>query len=219
MARSRVVALTDSPADFGKENGIGGTVLQAGGLWQVEPWMPGEPLESARVDARVLNIALEFMATLHEATRRQGLFPQWQRTILTTRRGVSSAITKRLELVSRLMQGELDELLLAGRNAADAEIRSVCVDLCCGIRQHLPQLYERLLPYRNRPLEQQPVFRDVRAEHLLFSEGRISGLIDLSLLATDLVLLDVTRLLRTWFSSDSARVAEGFAGMGSSRSP
>lgn len=196
VARTRVVALADSLVD-------------PRGLWQVEPWMPGSPLESMHVNSQVLRTAVEFIATIHQAARRQGLGPQWQRTMLTTRRGVSPAITKRLELVIQLMQGELDELLQAGRNAVDAEIRSVCVELCCGIRQHLPQLYERLLPYQNRPLEQQPVFRDVRAEHLLFSEGRISGLIDLSLLATDHVLLDVTRLLRTWFSSDSARIVEG----------
>ena len=55
------------------------------------------------------------------------------------------------------------------------------------------------------------MIRDLWKPHVLFTEERVTGIIDLNAMATDHVGLDITRLLRSWFGADVERIREAMS--------
>ena len=50
------------------------------------------------------------------------------------------------------------------------------------------------------------MLRDVWRAHVLFTEDEVTGLIDLTAVASDHVTVDLTRLVRSWFGADVTQV-------------
>jgi homoserine kinase type II len=65
-------------------------------------------------------------------------------------------------------------------------------------------LIEPLERAADRVVRVQPCVRDVRPEHFLFEEDRLSGLVDYGAMGVDSVAGDLARLLGEWCDGDSA---------------
>ena len=52
-----------------------------------------------------------------------------------------------------------------------------------------------------------PVLRDARPDHFLFTEGRVTGLVDFGAMGIDPVSADLARLLGEWIGRDEALCA------------
>jgi Ser/Thr protein kinase RdoA (MazF antagonist) len=72
-----------------------------------------------------------------------------------------------------------------------------------------PIALEALLPWENVPQIIQPCIRDLRAEHVLFVDERVSGIIDYGAMAVDTPVFDLARLLGDLVDDNEELFAQG----------
>jgi Ser/Thr protein kinase RdoA (MazF antagonist) len=188
--------------------GSAGCTIQeaAGCLWQLEPWMPGEPDRSAPSAAHV-RAAFAGMAALHQclADARVEEF--------------SPGLVERYQNVSELIQGGFDRLAAAVGAIGGGDEHRLAAHRWIELgRQVAPLLIGSLASAAGRRISLQPCLRDARAEHFLFTGGRLSGLVDFSAMGVDSVAGDLARLMGEWLGGDPSLHAQALAAYGSVRS-
>ncbi|MEZ6031665.1 MAG: phosphotransferase [Planctomycetaceae bacterium] len=174
-------------------------------IWQVEPWLPGHPLHGNELSADHVNAALSSLNRFHqlaaEAVRILGADEWFMNTTKP-----SPAVTRRLKIVQELRDGKLEMLHRHLAVDTDERFRGLAIRVCQALRTRLPGLHHALSALVDTRFRIQPVLRDVWRAHVLFTGTQVSGLIDLSAAASDHVTVDVARLIRSWFGSNSALV-------------
>lgn len=175
-------------------------------LWQMEPWMPGESVEgyptAGQVESTLEALAL-FHKTAAESIRARGNNQTFRLSL-----ECSPGVERRISLVSELTRGLLSSFLKAAASEPDPDLRNCGRKLCNALELWLPWLTKRLTDVSGVSFSLQPTIRDLWRPHVLFSEERLTGIIDLNAMATDHVGLDMTRLLRSWFGADVASIRE-----------
>lgn len=173
-----------------------GYVFEAGHLWELTPWLPGEADYHRHPSSKRLRAAAGALAQFHLAA---SFFP-------LPHRGPSSppGLRKRIETFGSWTPAKLSRLA-ASVTSADWP--------------QLAALAERLLPLYSRaadsvidmlkqaavirvPLE--PCIRDIWHDHVLFQGDEVSGLIDFGAMRVDSVATDLARLLGSLCGDDSA---------------
>ena len=189
-------------------------------VWQMEPWMPGEPVQGPPTPGHVKS-TLEALALFHKTAAAciQGRsdtrsVSQW----FHVSEGYSPGIARRLSIVVELSDGLLARFIKSAAAETDPEFRSCAKRLCVALEFWLPWLSRQLLAVARSSYRLQPVIRDLWRPHVLFTEERVTGIIDLNAIATDHVGLDVTRLFRSWFGADIDRIRETLTQFRSQRS-
>jgi len=170
-----------------------------GGVWQLEPWMPGEFIAGLPSDAE-LTATMRVLEQIHrigrEAVQRGDLT-----SVLAVRRGVSPGVERRLRIVMELQAGLLTGLEAGANRDPDRRFGQAAERMCVCLRSGLKRLQTLLSAAVSEEFILQPVLRDLWRPHVLFHEGRISGVIDWNAAATDHVVLDLTRLMRSWYGA------------------
>lgn len=177
------------------------TVLHDAAVWQMESWLDGCPITGIPNENQLIS-ASAALHRFHGLARKQGLgshTPAW----LKCRISVSPGVLRRIDIVNQLQNGLLQMLDKTCRRDPDVNVRMMSERLCPVIGSHLKWLRKSLLDLAGERYELQPVIRDLWRAHVLFRGDAVSGLIDFSAMATDHVALDMTRLLRSWFRSDT----------------
>lgn len=78
---------------------------------------------------------------------------------------------------------------------------------------------ERVLrPWEYVPLPLSPCVRDMRAEHVLFTSGRVAGIVDYGAMAIDHPAVDLARLLGDFDGHEETRITAGLRAYRSERS-
>ena len=174
-------------------------------IWQVEPWLPGNPLRGNELSADHVSAALSVLNRFHqlatETVRDLGA-DAW----FTNATKPSPAVLRRLKIVEELMDGKLETLRKHLVVDADERFRHLAIRVCEALRMRLPWLHHALSSLADTRFRIQPVLRDVWRAHVLFTGPQVTGLIDLSAAASDHVTVDVTRLIRSWFGSSATLV-------------
>ncbi len=178
-------------------------------LWELTPWLPGEP--SSSVGARrasatdvQLRAALAALAELHLAMKD---FPQ-----AGPANGRSPGVALRIEELERLFGGEWLELNRRVEAAAtiDDGGRQLQDIGACSKRiielfpRVAPAIYEALKTMVDVAFPLQPCVRDIWSDHVLFLGDRVSGVIDFGALQFETPAADVARLLGSMARGDAA---------------
>lgn len=176
-------------------------------LWQVEPWMPGASIRGGEVSQERLFATLERLRKLHAALAENctaGNQSAWFRNSLEP----SPAILRRRNIVDELLNGQLS--ILRQRSAVDPDsgFRNAAAKVFRVLDNRLPWLLHELTRMADKSFPIQPVLRDVWRAHVLFTDDRVTGLIDLSAAGSDHVVVDAARLLRSWFGTDNSRMTQ-----------
>lgn len=185
----------------------GRTVQQeAGRLWEVSPWLPGTPPTQDAISSAQVRAAFAGLGAVHQALQSEG------------RAGPSGGLRERLRemewwrstgfsaLDAVLARSEPDAtVVLARRWLADA--RGAARDWA-----------ERLRDAAAQTVWCQPCLRDVRPEHLLFTDDRLTGLVDYGAMGVDCVAGDLARLMSEWLGQDRTLRAEGLTAYAAIRS-
>lgn len=184
------------------------TIWHADGrVWQVEPWLPGQPCVAAELSEQHVQTAMQVLQQWHLAAAdfaaRSGPNPWFQ--LLS---GSSPAAVRRLTIVRQLLDGQLRELQQAAQADHHPEFRECALQTCRVLRQRLPSLHDRLQSVAQQALPLQPVVRDLWSAHVLFTGTQVTGLIDLQASGTDHVVVDLARLQRSWFGNDVPRIQQ-----------
>ncbi len=175
-------------------------------VWQFEPWMPGAPASADPPDSMVRS-AVQTLHEFHVVAKAH-----WQSDTTNEwffcRTGHSSGIQRRLRIASDLAGGMLRQYQSKLEIEPSPEIRQHGLRVCRALDRWLPWLVARLQAVAAEAFVLQPVIRDLWRPHVLFTDDAVSGLIDLSAMASDHVCFDVTRLFRSWFGANAKRVHE-----------
>ncbi len=175
-------------------------------VWQMEPWMPGEPAQTPPALPQ-LESTLEALALFHKAAVSSVQARASHRTLRVARES-SPGILRRLSIASELSNGLLARYVKAAASEPDPEFRNCAKRLCAALELWLPWLTKQLTAFAVVSFQLQPVIRDLWKPHVLFTEERVTGIIDLNAMATDHMGLDVTRLFRSWYGADVERIRE-----------
>ncbi|MCA9137186.1 MAG: aminoglycoside phosphotransferase family protein [Planctomycetales bacterium] len=164
----------------------------SGMIWDLATWMPGQPLG---YDAPLESIGAGAAAIgeAHESLRR-----------IASSHGSAPALTERIDRLKWLNQ-HLPSCF--GANLGDRVHPSLVAPLEAARRQLqsnwtavTPTIATDLRHWAARELPLQYVFRDVHREHLLFTSGSVSGIIDYDAIRIDTPATDLAR----WATSFAA---------------
>ena len=165
-------------------------------LWEFTNWLPGEANFLSQPSPGKLKAAACCLADFHRAAKlytNGNARPQV---------AVSSGLNQRLSILQKLQQSELDLLWHATRSAAPTPLRELALELLEGILNTLEKTIPRCRQLVDQPLPLQWCLRDVRHDHFLFTEDRVTGLIDFGAVAVDSVAGDLARMLGSMTGDD-----------------
>ena len=174
-------------------------------VWQFEPWMSGSSLAGHELTAPHLRAALSTLHHFHEKAAEAVRIVGSDDWFLNATRP-SPAISRRLGIVNELQAGLLKKLEHRLRGDPDVQLQGLAVRVCETLTTWLPWLQRELTALAVIAFPVQPVLRDIWRAHVLFTDCRVTGLIDLSAAASDHVTVDLARLFRSWFGSDISRM-------------
>lgn len=168
------------------------TAVRAGRrVWDATQWVPGRPLvapTAADVRAACAAIAELHRAWPAEPPDRPCRAVAAQLDILTNRRALYAGGP--LPRVGP----ELDDLVDRGARAV-ARLAGAAV--------------AALRPWAARPLAARPCVRDLRAAHVLFDAGRVTGVVDYGAMGVDTPAVDLARLLGDYAAADPGLLGDG----------
>lgn len=167
----------------------GATLLRTSDhIWELSSWLPGTPLSASEITLEVGQAAVQAVAQMHASSRT------WK-----CQYGSSPAVSQRIEMLQRY-QGRLSELKLSVERS-DEPLRSLASQTLRHF--HLSSLrVETELKRLTPPTELFWVLRDLHSEHVLFENGRVSGIIDFGAARLDEPLVDLVRLLGSFWPMD-----------------
>ena len=156
---------------------------QAGRSWEITSFLSGQADLDHPPSPAHLALMFATLARVH-----QELDPVLQR-------GPSSGLLARREELTRLITGEFARFATSIAAARPSEIRWLADRWLAQATEAAPALLERLEPATRQTFDLQVVLRDVRPDHFLFEEDRLTGLVDFGAMGIDTIATDLARLL------------------------
>jgi homoserine kinase type II len=190
MRHARESGLSFVPAVFATGTGSS-WVEQAGRLWDVTAWLPGQADFHDRPSPARLEAACLALAHLHAA---------W--ALVAPVAGPPPAVRRRIEAAKdwrlRLQSGWRPDF-----NAAGGEgLRHWAERAWQALRDHIDTVPAILARWGERPMPLQPCLCDLWHDHVLFDGDTVTGLIDYGAVKTDHVTVDLARLLGSLVGSN-----------------
>lgn len=175
-----------------------------GRLWQVEPWLPGEAdFDQNPTDAR-LHAAMTDLAKWHRTAAQYEPPHRDTDWLLACHEDKSPTVASRLHSLVRWranLDGTEQRLMLEPND----RFRSVGQQLTIHFRRLADSIGRDLQQVESLHVRQQPCIRDLWHDHLLFSDDRLTGIIDFGAVKTDSVACDLSRLLGSLFGDDASK--------------
>ncbi len=166
-------------------------VRRDGHLWELTPWLPGEPYDRNQPSLEKRLTAMRCLAQFH---RTASLY---ESPVVA----VAPGLLTRREIL-RGLRGDLVQLRLAVGAKPASELRTVAEEMLVQIERALPTVLGELELVVDVPLPLQWCLRDVKCDHVLFTGEQVSGLIDFGAAAVDSVAGDVARLVGSLVGDD-----------------
>ncbi len=158
----------------------------AGRLHQLEPWKPGRAISTNPGPIQV-EVAASTLASVHRTLDRLQSV------------GVSPSLAHRMKLLRSLRDGGLDQLAMAINASEGATTAELAREWILWARGVLEAILARLAPHVLVPRVLQPCLRDCRADHWLFQDEQLQGLIDFGAMDLESVAFDLARLQLDWW--------------------
>ncbi|HVX11164.1 MAG TPA: aminoglycoside phosphotransferase family protein [Pirellulales bacterium] len=178
-----------------------GYVCEAGHLWELTPWLPGEADYDRAPSTHKLRAAAAALAGFHRAA---ATFPLPHRGP-----AVAPGLSGRLSRIAAWNEEKLARLeaaIASGAGPQWAERARRLLSLFGRATESVVETLEQASSIRV-PLE--PCIRDIWHDHVLYQGERVSGLIDFGALRVDSVATDLARLLGSLCGDDGAAWLEG----------
>ena len=168
-------------------------IYATGHLWELSPWLPGVADFFPQQQPEKLNAAMIALAQFHEATA----------DFLPASAGPSPVAGQRLNVLDQAVR-ELPAFDSAlAQLPPTEELGAAAREILTGFRSLHAKLRPDLVRAAGIETPLQPAIRDVHADHILFSENQVTGIIDFGALNTDSTAVDVARLLGSLAGDDA----------------
>ena len=178
-------------------------VTHHGRLWELAPWMPGKADFAEHPSPAKLTAAMHTLAEVHLA---MATFPAISSVPQT-----SLGVRARLAQLQHWLNSGLPKLQASLRAEVFPELLPLAVEVLERFRAVAPRLLTDLQQAMHRQAVLQPCLRDIWHVHLLFTAGRVTGLIDFGALHYDHITTDIARLLGSMAGDDAAVWTSGLA--------
>jgi len=162
-----------------------------GRLWELTPWMPGQPSLSpgataAEQQQELLCKAMRSLAEFHNAVADQnvGLVAQ----------GQSQGLKRRATFARELQSGELKQLRHA-MTTNSTPFNSQLETIWHLAAPHVERLPAMLAGPITQTFQLQPCLCDIWYDHVLFTGDEVTGIIDFGAVKEDTIAIDLARLL------------------------
>ena len=161
-----------------------------GRLWELTRWLTGAA-DPARppTPARVFS-AFAALGAFHQAMNGPAIV------------GPSGGIRARLHEVEQLLGGGFDSFALVLDRSRTDPLHDPAARWLEAARGAAPGLVGPLTRACAIQVPIQPCIRDIRPEHILFEENRVTGLVDFGAMDLETVATDLARLLSEWGIDD-----------------
>lgn len=182
-----------------------------GQVWQLEPWMPGEPDYWSNPDPARLSAAMICLARWHVAAARFQPRESESAWFFSNPAGKSPGLAERAREIVRRGGPECDTLRHKLASCAwkeFAEIGRSILDHFVGLA---PRVESQLRIGLEAIVPLQPCLRDIWHDHVLFTGNEVTGLIDAHAARSDCVASDLARLLGSLVGDDCAGWDAGLA--------
>ena len=171
----------------------GSTFLEfLGHFWEVQPWMPGTPPSTELIIPTQVGLVFEALARFHGQLAED------------SREEVSPGIAARLVEVNAWLNRDFLALEHAIANRPADQAVALAQDWLTLARPQAHRIAMLLQSVAGITLRSQPCLKDVRREHWLLEEGRVTGLVDFGAMDRDTVATDLSRLASDWLGDDHA---------------
>ena len=164
-------------------------------LWEISPWLAGEPLSSCNPHPIQRTAAVDALAKFHQAAK---YFGSTSRNPL----GPAPGLLRRREHLAALLQGHLAELTQAVQLEPPTALRETMLQLLSRVKHALPDAFVEVEKCSKAPLPLQWCLRDVHPGNLLFTGNLATGIVDFGAASFDSIAGDIARLVGG-FSCDS----------------
>ena len=169
-------------------------------FWTLSPWLAGAADYWTYPRPAKLKAALRTLADLHHAAASVDIADCHGRP----RTARSPALSKRTERLAALQAGDLAELKSHVARGPASLTRELAFHALAHSERALPRLGHESHRWREESLPLQWVLRDVWHDHILFTEDRVTGVLDFGAAAVDSPAGDVARLLGSLVGDDEA---------------
>ncbi|MEM6655260.1 MAG: phosphotransferase [Planctomycetota bacterium] len=158
--------------------------FEAGRFWSLETWLPGEACETVRTPD--IEMAATALWMLHEVTHDSTCFGRAEQE------GPCQAVRRRSDILQNAEKGFESIAGDVGRVGVELPQARRVVEL-------LPAAIQRVAPLVDKAgrvaVRQQPIVGDVRRPDVLFTRGRVTGIVDFGAATFDSPVVDLTRML------------------------
>ncbi|QDT35510.1 phosphotransferase enzyme family protein [Thalassoglobus polymorphus] len=174
-----------------------------GHYWQLEPWLPGEPKHGDEISDTELHEAMQTLARLHLASSDY-VTSSSRNDWFSVKTAAPPTVQERISLID---SWNCEKLQLCERaiETAPSEIRDVCRSILNYFVQRATPLRDSLCQKSNQVVTLFPCWRDLWSEHVLFTNDKVTGLIDPNATRCDHVATDLSRLLGSYLGDDKRR--------------
>ena len=188
-------------------------------FWQLEPWMPGSANFLSEPNDEKLKSVMHLLARLHLNAEQFAVSDQAAQWFSVTPAATCPAVIERVRLleqwndtssetISRLIQNKsLPESLKQQLREIVELFQSRSHSVQSGLHEQLSYQY-RLLP----------CLRDLWSDHVLFTGNEVSGLIDFGACRSENPMIDLSRLLGSYFVDDEEKYRQAMEWYGEIRS-
>jgi len=166
-------------------------VEQAGHLWELSPWLQGEHVELrfpySAAPPEHIKAAMAALAQFHCAASGH------------SRDGYCPGILERLRQLTDWQSGGLARLKLQIDSNRERwpELAARSPQVLLRFNERARQAIDSLSQTTALCVPIHPCIRDIHRDHVLFQEGKVTGLIDFGAMENDNVSCDIARLLRS----------------------
>ncbi len=180
-------------------------VVHPEGLFELSPWLPGRADFHANASDDRLQAAMEWLAQMHltadRVTRAAGSVDVPQ---------ASLGITTRLVRCEELLRGGAVALRRSLPTGGDPFITQVAEPLIDAFQIEATRLHQSLRWAAGRSFPAHLCLRDIWHDHVLFTDDRVTGVVDYDALRIDSPMADVSRLLGSLTAEEPIRWQQGW---------
>lgn len=185
-------------------SGVDGTTLVSidSGMWQMEPWMPGEANFHVQSSKEKLFEAMGALAAWHRAAATFGPDDEGREWFRCEPQSRSPAVVERLEKLHNWLAGRIRRLEQAVAGAPHDEFRDLARQITQTFHAVAPVVANELRSLATRTYRLQPCLRDVWHDHILFTGNNVTGIVDPSACRLENIATDLARLLGSFVEDD-----------------
>jgi len=173
-------------------------------FWQLEPWMPGEANFLEQPSDAKLKSVMQLLARLHLAAGQHVSSSDAAQWFSISHSASSPTIIERLLLVEQWSDTNPQTIrrLIDHKKIPETvkeSLRQILTQFLPKVRMIQSELREMLTCESTL----QPSLRDLWSDHVLFTDDRVTGLIDFGACRSENPMIDLSRLLGSYFIRDS----------------